>query len=134
MSRYQQTLSRIAKLQKAAEKIRKKELAKVIKKIKKEMSAFDLTTDDIKLGKTDNSKPKTSRKKRRKTRSKRRKLRARKPRRTSRKLAKKSGLRSKVKPKYINSETKETWSGRGLRPRWLAKALADGKKLEDFAV
>lgn len=30
---------------------------------------------------------------------------------------------------------KETWAGRGLKPRWLAAALKDGKKkLADFAV
>ena len=30
---------------------------------------------------------------------------------------------------------KETWAGRGLKPRWLATALKDGKKkLVDFAV
>ncbi|HEX7072008.1 MAG TPA: H-NS histone family protein [Rhodothermales bacterium] len=27
-----------------------------------------------------------------------------------------------------------TWAGRGRKPRWLEEALAQGKKLEDFAV
>jgi DNA-binding protein H-NS len=27
-----------------------------------------------------------------------------------------------------------TWSGRGLQPRWLKEALAGGKSLQDFAV
>lgn len=27
-----------------------------------------------------------------------------------------------------------TWSGRGLQPRWLKEALASGKSLNDFAV
>ena len=27
-----------------------------------------------------------------------------------------------------------TWSGRGLQPRWLKEALASGKALSDFAV
>ena len=27
-----------------------------------------------------------------------------------------------------------TWSGRGLQPRWLKEALASGKSLQDFAV
>ncbi len=26
-----------------------------------------------------------------------------------------------------------TWSGRGLKPKWLTAALAAGKKIEDFA-
>lgn len=36
--------------------------------------------------------------------------------------------------KYKNKATGETWSGRGLKPRWLSAALAGGAKLEDFAV
>lgn len=40
----------------------------------------------------------------------------------------------KVAAKYRNRETGETWTGRGLKPRWLASALSQGKTLEDFAV
>lgn len=40
----------------------------------------------------------------------------------------------KVAPKFRNKATGETWSGRGLKPKWLAAALASGKKLSDFAV
>lgn len=48
----------------------------------------------------------------------------------------KSALKgTKVKPKYRNPGNRtETWSGRGLRPRWLVAAMKGGKKLEDFAV
>jgi DNA-binding protein H-NS len=48
--------------------------------------------------------------------------------------AKKSGASGKVAAKYRNKATGETWSGRGLQPRWLKAALAGGKKLADFAV
>lgn len=41
---------------------------------------------------------------------------------------------SKVAPKYRNTATGDTWSGRGLQPNWLKAALAEGKKLEDFAI
>lgn len=41
---------------------------------------------------------------------------------------------AKVAAKYRNKVTGETWSGRGLQPRWLKAALATGKKLTDFAV
>lgn len=34
---------------------------------------------------------------------------------------------------YRNPETGETWSGRGLKPRWLTKALEEGRTLADFA-
>lgn len=40
----------------------------------------------------------------------------------------------KVAPKYKNSATGETWTGRGLQPTWLKNAIAAGKKLEDFAL
>jgi DNA-binding protein H-NS len=40
----------------------------------------------------------------------------------------------KVAAKYRNQETGETWSGRGLQPKWLKAALATGKQLSDFAV
>lgn len=46
----------------------------------------------------------------------------------------KSAGGAKVAPKYRNKATGETWSGRGLQPRWLKAALASGKKLTDFAV
>src|SRR5262245_11246234 len=40
----------------------------------------------------------------------------------------------KLDPKYHHPETKETWSGRGLKPKWLVEALKKrGTKLKDFA-
>lgn len=41
---------------------------------------------------------------------------------------------SKVAAKYRNTATGDTWSGRGLQPKWLKAALASGKTLADFAV
>lgn len=40
----------------------------------------------------------------------------------------------KVAPKYRNAQTGETWTGRGLQPKWVQAAIASGKKLEDFAI
>ena len=40
----------------------------------------------------------------------------------------------RVAPKYRNPETGETWSGRGLQPRWLKAALESGKQVSDFAL
>lgn len=40
----------------------------------------------------------------------------------------------KVAAKYRNAATGDTWSGRGLQPKWLKAALAAGQKLSDFAV
>ena len=47
---------------------------------------------------------------------------------------KKTRVGNKVAAKYRNKATGETWSGRGLQPRWLKAALSAGKKLADFAV
>jgi DNA-binding protein H-NS len=41
---------------------------------------------------------------------------------------------AKVAPKYRDAATGDTWSGRGLQPRWLKQALASGKKISDFAI
>jgi DNA-binding protein H-NS len=48
--------------------------------------------------------------------------------------AKKGTTGKKVAAKYRNTKTGETWSGRGLQPKWLKAQLAAGKKLSDFAV
>jgi DNA-binding protein H-NS len=41
---------------------------------------------------------------------------------------------AKVAVKYRNAATGDTWSGRGLQPKWLKAALAAGRKIEGFAV
>jgi DNA-binding protein H-NS len=42
--------------------------------------------------------------------------------------------KSKVPPKFRDPETGVTWSGRGLKPKWLSAALGNGKTLADFAI
>jgi DNA-binding protein H-NS len=44
------------------------------------------------------------------------------------------GKTAKVPAKYRDSSTGETWSGRGLQPRWLKAALAAGRKLDEFTL
>ena len=39
----------------------------------------------------------------------------------------------RIAPKY-RGPAGDTWSGRGLKPRWLTSALKDGKKVEDFLI
>lgn len=54
---------------------------------------------------------------------------------TSRKSVKAGGGKGKkVAAKYRNPATGETWSGRGLQPKWLQAAIASGRKLTDFSV
>lgn len=45
-----------------------------------------------------------------------------------------AGAGGKVAAKYRNPATGDTWSGRGLKPKWLAAALAAGRTLADFAL
>lgn len=41
----------------------------------------------------------------------------------------------KVAPKYRNPDNaKDTWTGRGRQPRWMAELVAAGKKVEDFLI
>jgi DNA-binding protein H-NS len=40
----------------------------------------------------------------------------------------------KLPPKFRNPETGDTWTGRGLKPKWLEQALAEGRLLSDFLV
>ena len=42
--------------------------------------------------------------------------------------------RLKVKAKYRNKKTGDTWAGRGKQPRWMTAELKAGKKREDFLV
>ena len=40
----------------------------------------------------------------------------------------------KVPAKYRDPSTGQTWSGRGLHPKWLKQAMAGGAKITDFLV
>ena len=42
--------------------------------------------------------------------------------------------RAAVAAKYRNDATGETWSGRGMRPRWLKAATDAGKDMESFRI
>ena len=41
---------------------------------------------------------------------------------------------TKVAVKFRNAATGDTWTGRGLKPKWLKAQLDAGKQLSDFAV
>lgn len=41
---------------------------------------------------------------------------------------------SKVAPKYIHPATGQTWSGRGLMPKWLKASMSANQSLNDFAI
>jgi DNA-binding protein H-NS len=45
-----------------------------------------------------------------------------------------AGTGRKVAAKYRDPATGDTWSGRGLQPKWLKAALAAGRSIADFAL
>ncbi len=51
---------------------------------------------------------------------------------TAHKAPSKTG--KKVAPKYRHPDLGVTWTGRGLKPKWLSEELAGGKQLSDFAL
>jgi DNA-binding protein H-NS len=106
---YSQIQKEIETLQRAAEKLREKEVAEVVANIKQAIQAYDLTAADLGLAVT-------------------RRGRRAAPRRPARKT---TGTANAVK---YRDAAGNTWGGRGPRPQWLRDALGAGKTLEDFAV
>lgn len=111
MSNYQDLLAQkaalekqAAELEKALQEARRAERAGVIAQIKSLLSEHGLTVADLGL-KAGGKVAGTS-----------------------------SNAGRKVAPKYRNKATGETWTGRGLQPKWIQAAIATGKKLEDFII
>ena len=46
----------------------------------------------------------------------------------------KSSLKGRKVPAKYRGPGGETWAGRGAMPRWLAAAIKEGKKKEDFVI
>jgi DNA-binding protein H-NS len=130
MSNYLKLQAQIQKLQKEAESVKKRELAETISNIKKAIQIFGLTAADLGLSATGSVKPGR----------KPIKARVANARTTAGKRrgrpAKKAGAdkRSIVAPKYRDSATGITWTGRGKQPKWLSAAISGGKTLEEFKI
>lgn len=106
----------IDKLQKQASDIRAKEFDKTVRDILATMQAFGITTKDLQAASNKGGK-----------------ARAAKPAKQPRTKSAKSNAGVPVAPKF-RGPNGETWSGRGLTPRWLAALEAQGSKREDFAI
>jgi DNA-binding protein H-NS len=107
--------SRIAKLEQQATEIRSREFDSTVKDILAKMRAFGITIKDL-SSKSSVGKGKVS------------------P--TGKKQAvkhTKKGQGVKVAARYRGPEG-DTWSGRGLTPRWLKAQLDSGKSKEDFLI
>lgn len=113
MSNLVEIQSQIEKLQKQAADIKSREFDKTVREILVMMEAFGITVKDLSSGKSRSAK-----------------VKVKKPRAGG---AVKKKNTSTVPAKYWGPAG-ETWSGRGLTPRWLAALVAQGKAKEEFAV
>lgn len=113
MSNLVEIQSQIEKLQKQATEIKSREFDKTVRDILVMMEAFGITVKDLSSGKSRGAK-----------------VKVKKPRAVG---AAKKKTTSAVPAKY-RGPAGESWSGRGLTPRWLAALVAQGKAKEEFAV
>lgn len=117
MSNLIEIQSQIEKLQKQAIEIKAREFDKTVQEIRAKMDAFGITLKDLQSAKgwgKGKAIKSTGLKKRVKG-------------------AAKAKSASTVAAKY-RGPNGETWSGRGLTPRWLSALVAQGHPKEDFAV
>lgn len=114
--------SQIEKLQKQASDIRAKEFDKTVKEILAQMQAFGITLKDLQQGLGKGGAGKGRGKAAGKSAAK-------KPA-ASKRGAKAGGT---VAAKY-RGPNGETWSGRGLMPKWLAALVAQGRSKQEFAI
>lgn len=104
MATLQDLLAQRAEIEKKIADVQREERSQAINKVRQMMAEFGLTAADI-AGKA-----------------------------TAVRSAGTGKPTGKVAAKYRNAQTGDSWTGRGLQPKWLKAALADGAKLEDFAL
>ena len=108
----------IEKLQKQAADIKSKEFSATVRDIQAKMQAFGITVKDLQTRKTAKGVAKSGRPAKEKV--------AQAPQ-----AARKSSQPVAAK---FHGPNGETWSGRGLTPKWLASLVAQGHSKESFAV
>jgi DNA-binding protein H-NS len=110
---------KIEKLQKQAMDIRSKEFGKALESILDQMTAYGISIKDIQSALSGRNRP------------------AKKPTaQTKRASATTRSYRlagTKVEPRY-RGPNGETWSGRGIQPRWLSQLIESGHAKENFLI
>jgi DNA-binding protein H-NS len=118
-----QLQEQIQKLQREAENLKAKEVADVIARIREAIEHYGITADELYghhvsrrgRGRRAAGAAKTAR-----------------GNAAAKTGAKTASARKRSIPIKYRDEAGNTWTGRGSKPRWLAAALADGRKIEDF--
>lgn len=117
--------SQIEKLQKQAADIRTREFDATVQDILAKMQAFGITVKDLEQVKRKSGKGRPAKSAGRgaaKSKAKAKPARAASSRKGT-----------TVAPKY-RGPSGETWTGRGVTPRWMAALLAQGRTKEEFAI
>lgn len=119
MSNLIELQGQIEKLQKQASDIRAREFDKTVAEIRAQMLAFGITVKDLNSTKA-SSKAKGKGK----------------PAKTVRATKADAGAKKAAKPveAKFRGPNGESWSGRGLAPKWLKALIAEGKTKEEFAI
>ncbi len=125
MSNLIEIQSQIEKLQKQAADIKTREFDKTIQEILAKMQAFGISLTDLQSAMGKRAKTGAGKKRGNKSGA------AKAPVKRGRQPSKQAGI--KVAPKY-RGPNGETWSGRGVMPRWLATLVAQGQTRESFAI
>ena len=116
MTKYNQIRVQIAKLEREAESLRKKEIKHIVQQIRRLMAEHNLTLDDL-----------------REPRSRKGGKAA--PGKAKRKPAAKKRRSRTSKAKYRSPDDKSlTWSGMGRQPKWITELIDSGRALEDLRV
>jgi DNA-binding protein H-NS len=110
--------SQIEKLQKQASEIRSKEFDKTVADILTQMQAYSISVKDLQSAMS-------------KSRSGKVPSRAAGKKAPAAKKSSRAGI--PVEPKF-KGPNGETWSGRGLMPKWLATLVASGRTKEEFVI
>jgi DNA-binding protein H-NS len=112
--------SQIQKLQKQAADIRTREFDATVQDILAKMEAFGITLKDLQAAQRKGGKPKAKS--------------ARAKGRPAAKSKRASSVKGRtVAPKY-RGPNGETWTGRGVTPRWMAALIAQGRTKEEFSI
>ena len=109
---YSQMQRQIAKLQREADALKKKEVGGVVARIQEAIQHYELTVADLFDGRAPKGTPANKQKV----------------------SSSKNGMKGKRVPIKYRDENGNTWTSRGSQPRWLVAALESGRKIEDFLI
>lgn len=107
--------SQIEKLQKQASEIKAREFHKTVQDIREKMQAFGITVKDLQTARAS------------------KKVAAQLPAKKRAAASTKKAVNVPVAAKYRGPDG-QTWSGRGLKPRWMAALIEQGHTKEEFTI